>query len=381
MSKLEKLIVYTYHSYNEARIHKNWKTNTLQFSLNSEVNCLKLARLIFKRKYRIKPSLVFLALNPVKREIFAGDFKDRIVHHFLYNKLNYFYNKTLINDCYSCRRNKGTDYGIKRVAKFFRQSSKNFSDKSYVMKLDISGYFMNINRNKLYKLNKELIYKIYKNEQREINTLLYILKKIIFNDPRKNCRLKGRKTDWEGLPKNKSLFFAKANTGLPIGNLTSQLFGNIYLNEFDHFVKEKLKCKYYGRYVDDMIFVSKDKEYLKSLIPKINNYLHNKLELSLHPKKIYIQEINKGVPFLGMIIKPYRIYPGKRIRKNFFKALNNASQDKGSINTINSYLGMIKNYNSFKLRKKYLESKTGRLALKVLKARVNKDYSKIEKEF
>jgi hypothetical protein len=249
------------------------------------------------------------------------------------------------------------------------------------MKLDISGYFMNIDRDKLYHQNKNLVFKYYKHNKSEINTLLYLLKKIIFNDPTTNCHLKGSISDWQGLPKNKSLFYSKHNTGLPIGNLTSQLFGNLYLNNFDHFVKEKLKCKYYSRYVDDMIFVSPDKNYLLNLIPQIDNYLQKELGLSLHPKKIYVQNIKKGVPFLGMIIKPYHIIPGKRIRKNFFNSLKLASQKQGSINTINSYLGMIKNYNSYNLRKKYLESKTGQLALKVLKAKVNKDYTKIEKEF
>jgi hypothetical protein len=370
-----------FSSYFKARTYKKWKVNTLQFTLLQEKNCFKLSKNILKRDYAIKPSLVFLAFKPVKREIFAGDFSDRIIHHLVYNKLNCFCDNLLINDCFSCRKNKGTDYGIKRVAKFFRKSSNNYQEKCYVMKLDISGYFMNIQRDKLYKLNKDLVFKYYKHNKSEINTLLYLLKKIIFNDPTINCRLKGSLNDWQGLPKNKSLFYTKENTGLPIGNLTSQLFGNIYLNDFDHFVKEVLKCKYYGRYVDDMVFVSRDKNYLLSLIPQINKYLKEELGLSLHPKKIYIQDIKKGVPFLGMIIKPYHITVGKRIRKNFFNALRLASKNQENINTINSYLGMIKNYNTYKLRKKYLESETGKLALKTLKARVNKDYTKIEKEF
>jgi hypothetical protein len=367
-----------YNSYLKARVHKKWKVNTLQFKYLQEINCFKLNKNILSKNYTIKPSLVFLAFKPVKREIFAGDFSDRIIHHLVYNKLNCFCDNLLINDCFSCRKNKGTDYGIKRVAKFFRKSSNNYQKESYVMKLDISGYFMNIDRDKLYHQNKNLVFKYYKHNKSEINTLLYLLKKIIFNDPTTNCHLKGSISDWQGLPKNKSLFYSKHNTGLPIGNLTSQLFGNLYLNNFDHFVKEKLKCKYYSRYVDDMIFVSPDKNYLLNLIPQIDNYLQKELGLSLHPKKIYVQNIKKGVPFLGMIIKPYHIIPGKRIRKNFFNSLKLASQKQGSINTINSYLGMIKNYNSYNLRKKYLESKTGQLALKVLKAKVNKDYTKIE---
>ena len=100
-----------------------------------------------------------------------------------------------------------------------------------------------------------------------------MIEKTIFYNPIKNCAVKGKGEDWAGLPKSKSLFFTQAGCGLPIGNLTSQLFGNIYLNEFDHYAKRKLKIKYYGRYVDDMVFVHRDKEYLKSIIPQIRNYL------------------------------------------------------------------------------------------------------------
>lgn len=369
------------HSFLEAKRHKNWKVNTLQFSLNSEKNCQDLSEIIKKNKYTIKPSLCFLAFLPIKREIFAGDFKDRIIHHLFFNYLNSYCEKIFICDCYSCRRNKGTSYGIKRIAKFMRQASNNYTRNAYVMKLDIAGYFMNIDRHKLFYLNKKLIKEIHKNNPTEINHSLYLARQIIFNNPTKNCHFKGQKSDWRGLPKNKSLFFACPGKGLPIGNLTSQLFGNLYLNEFDHFVKEKLKCKYYGRYVDDMIFIHQDRKFLLNLIPKINKYLKQKLDLSLHPKKIYLQEINKGVPFLGMIIKPYRIYPGKRLRSNFKSALLKASQNQGSINSINSYLGIMKNYNSYKLRKKYLDSEIGRKAMKVLKTKVNKDYTKIERIF
>lgn len=367
--------------YIKAKKNKSWRANTIQFSLQVERNCFKLARGIVNRDYKIKASLCFLSFSPVKREIFAGDFSDRVVHHYLFSKLNKHYDRLLINDCYSCRKSKGTSYGIERLAKFLRQASDNYQNTSYVMKLDISGYFMNIDQKKLYKLNKKLVKRFYKADPAKKNELLYLLFKVIFNDPTKNCRLKGNKSDWKGLPKNKSLFFALPAKGLPIGNLTSQLFGNIYLNEFDHFVKEKLKCPYYGRYVDDMVFVHQDKEYLKNLIPKINNYLKDNLDLKLHPKKIYIQNIDKGVPFLGMIIKPYHIYPGKRIRQNFYSCLKNAIKSKSGIDNINSYLGMIKNYNSYRLRKKYLESEVGQKALIALNARVNKDYTKIKPKY
>jgi len=367
--------------YNEARKNKCWKINTLQFSRHLERNCLDLKKEVDKRCYHIKPSLSFIAFAPVKREIFAGDFSDRIVHHLIFEELNQHYDSLFINDCYSCRKCRGTGYGIERASKFLRSVSSNNTKTAYVMKLDIAGYFMNIDRKKLYEDNKKLISRFFIKNPNKKNLLLYLLKKIIFNNPTTNCYLRGDHSDWKGLPKNKSLFYAPPGKGLPIGNLTSQLFGNVYLNDFDHFIKEKLKCRYYGRYVDDMIFMHEDKEYLKALIPKIDNYLQKNLGLNLHPKKIYLQDINKGLPFLGMIIKPHSIYPGKRIRHNFINALHQAKKTKKGIESVNSYLGMMKNYNSYKFRKKHLESPLGEQALKGLNARVNDDYTIIKKNF
>jgi len=184
------------------------------------------------------------------------------------------------------------------------------------------------------------------------------------------------------LPKNKSLFSALPGKGLPIGNLTSQLFGNIYLNGFDHFVKEKLKCKYYGRYVDDMIIIHEDKEFLLSLIPQIKIYLKDNLGLELHPRKIYLQPINHGVPFLGVFIKPRRIYCGRRLTKNFSSKLKTAASGRlKNPAFLNSYLGYMKKYQTFNLRKHILASSAAKQAMSRFGVHPNKDYSKIESDW
>ncbi len=362
----------------KAQARKGWKLNTLAFSLNWESNCFKLSQEILKRNYKIKSSLCFISLLPIKREIFAGDFSDRIVHHYLFSQLYNYYEQRLINDCYSCRLSKGTSFGIKRASLFLRAVSDNYTKTAYVLKLDISGYFMDINRNLLYRINQKLIKELFKDNEPEKNLTLYLLRKIIFNQPTLNCKLRAKREDWQGLPKNKSLFYAKDHCGLPIGNLTSQLFGNIYLNNFDHFVKEKLKVKYYGRYVDDMFFMHRDKEFLKKIIPQISDYLEKKLELKIHPQKIYLQEIKRGLPFLGVIIKPGHIYPNKRIIKNFRRKINLVVAGKlDNPSFFNSYLGQLKHYNSYRLRKKIMEGKRTKIALKILKQKVNHNYTKI----
>lgn len=368
----KKFLLNLATAYLDARRHKRWKNNTLQFSGKSEQQLLKLAEDIQKRTYKIKPSLCFIAFKPVQREIFAGDFRDRIIHHLVFNILNPYYDKLFINDCYSCRLKRGTDYGIKRINYFIKAASKNYTQPAYILKLDISGYFMTIDRQLLYRKNKELIKKFLSQEPEKINTLLYLLKLIIFNNPIKDCRRRGQVSDWNGLPKNKSLFGAPVGRGLPIGNLTSQIFGNVYLNDFDHFIKEKLKCHYYGRYVDDMVFVDNDKEFLKSLIPLINNYLKTKLGLSLHPKKIYLQPYRNGLKFLGTVIKPHRLYIGSRIKGNFYKKLKTNNQTSPAF--LNSYLGLMKKYQTYNLRRKMINNPLAQTTLKKLKMKVTDNY-------
>jgi len=218
------------------------------------------------------------------------------------------------------------------------------------------------------KIKTELIRNVNKFNF-DLPITLYLVEKTIFNDPTKDCITKGKQVDWNGLPKTKSLFYVNQNCGLPIGNLTSQLFGNIYLNDFDHFVKRELKIKYYGRYVDDFVLVHHNKGYLTSIIPIIRNFLKEKLQLQLHPDKIYLQHYSKGVKFLGVVIKPYRNYIANRTKGNFYETINlwNTIMRKNKklyqeeietfMSSINSYLGIMKHYKTYKIRKKMLNEK------------------------
>jgi hypothetical protein len=178
------------------------------------------------------------------------------------------------------------------------------------MKLDIEGYFMNINRQLLFDVIVKRL-KGYESTQVigfDVNLAIDLLYQVIFNDPVKGCYRKGSKSDWNRLPRSKSLFYSPQGCGLPIGNLTSQLFSNIYLSSFDHYVKRVLRFKHYGRYVDDFYIVGRSKENLLEAIPKIKDFLATELHLRLHPRKVYIAPIYKGVRFLGAVVKPYQRY-------------------------------------------------------------------------
>jgi len=362
----EDALVDLFQAYFDARKNKRNTINALAFERQFESNLFDLHCQIVYRNYEPRKSICFIVNRPVKREIFAADFRDRVIHHFIFNSISPLFDGTFINDSYSCRKGKGTHYGIRRIDHFIRSCSANYSRDCYTLKLDISGYFTSMNRVLLFDRLKSLLSARWQRYGRsDLPLMFYLLEKTIFNDPTKNCIVKGDKADWAGLPKDKSLFHARPNCGLPIGNLTSQLFGNIYLNEFDHFIKRDLKIRFYGRYVDDFILIHRDKGYLKSLIPVIKTYLADQLELQLHPQKIYFQHYSKGVKYLGAVIKPHRIYIASRTKGNFYEAIQRqnmiARDHKPSLeemerflSSMNSYLGILKHYKTYKTRQAML---------------------------
>lgn len=353
-----------FDAYFSCRSNKRNTINALAFELDYESKLIQLWNDLNDGSYQPGKSIAFIVNKPVLREIFAADFRDRVVHHLIINKLNPLFEKEFIQDSYACRLGKGTHHGINRANKFIRQCSKSYTEDCYVLKLDIEGFFMHINKEILFSRLQKFIEAQYKQKDQQL--VLEICHKIIFNSPTENCIIKGAAKNWEGLPKTKSLFQSPKNCGLPIGNLTSQIFANFYMSTFDHFTKKKLGIRFYGRYVDDFILVHPNKKYLKSLIPIISNYLNNELKLKLHPKKIYLQHYSKGVKFLGTVIKPKRIYIANRTKGNFFNAIQKhnqvmelshkpSSEDQNAfLSSMNSYLGIMKHYKTYKLRKRML---------------------------
>ncbi len=361
----QKLLYDLFNCYYEARKNKRNTLNQLDFEFNLEKNLIKLYEELLKWNYRVWKSIYFIQTHPVKREIFAWSFRDRIIHHLICNYISPFFEKEFIYDSYSCRKFKGTSLWVKRAQKFIRSCSDNYKKDCYILKLDISWYFMSMNKDILFhkielvlKNNiKNLIWIDYK-------FIINLIKEVIFNDCTKNSIFKWKSQDYIWLPKNKSLFFASKWCGLPIWNLTSQLFSNIYFLDFDKYIKNDLWIKYYWRYVDDFFIVHKNKNYLAKLVLEISNYLENNLKLKLHPKKIYLQHYSKWILFLGVFIKPYRTYIRKRTIWYFYSKIVNLNkklkQNNYKINfklqsdflsCVNSYLGMIKNHKSYKKRK------------------------------
>ncbi|MDR1808975.1 MAG: RNA-directed DNA polymerase [Prevotella sp.] len=352
----EQLTYKLFAAYYDARKHKRNTLNQLRFELDYERNLLQLAEELAAGTYKMGRAVCFVIDEPVKREIIAADFRDRVIHHLLFNCFNPVFEQQFIADSYSCRKDKGTLYGVRRMEKFMKQCSAGYTCDCYVLKLDVSGYFMHINRALLWDKLMKMIAPFA-----ETHHALPLLKQVVFNNPLENCIFRSPKSAWDGLPVDKSMFRAAAGCGLPIGNLTSQLFSNVYLHDFDLFVKNELKMEYYGQYVDDFVLMHESREALLAAKTKIAAYLNENCRLTLHPRKIYLQHYSKGFAFLGAYVKPGRTYAGKRIKSNFKRAAAQCEKELSAggnpskvRSTLNSYLGLMKHFDTYNLKKKTL---------------------------
>ncbi|WP_109735013.1 MULTISPECIES: RNA-directed DNA polymerase [unclassified Fibrobacter] len=346
----DDLVLPLLEAYYQARRHKRNTVNQLQFELSLEQSIYDLSRELSSRTYDLRPSICFINETPVKREIIAANFRDRVVHHLLCNWICPIFDRQFIHDCYSCRVGRGTDFAVSRAKYFMVSESRDFTRECWSLRLDISGFFMGIHRDILYQLCVEGLSRGKWAGVPDKDLCMFLLKKFIYNNPLDNAIFRSPPSAWNDLPLNKSLRGTSVNCGLPIGNLTSQWFGNIYLNRLDQFVKHQLKIRCYGRYVDDMLLVHHDKSVLLEAIFKIRDYLKSRLHLNLNEKKTRLQPIQKGFPMLGAYILPYRTYPGRRTVKNFVECVKNPCRDEDKQKSrVQSYLGYMGHYNAYRL--------------------------------
>lgn len=282
----EWLLNELFVAYLAARQHKRSTKDEHIFELNAMQNLVMLRDDIMARRYKPSRGVAFIISKPVIREIFAAPFRDRVVHHFLYNQVAEWWDKRFIYDSYSCRVGKGTLFGIQRLQKHMRQVTQMGTREAYVIKLDLQGYFMSLPRQGIYDRVCWGLERQYDKEHKWLKWLVqYLWHEVIFDDPIKGVRIRGSVHDWDVLPDNKSLFCQPPGKGIVIGNLSSQLISNIYLDQLDRYVKYELGYKHYGRYVDDfyMIVLKEDLAQAMRDVVKINDFLHG-LELTLHPK-------------------------------------------------------------------------------------------------
>lgn len=344
-------------AYMECRRNKRNTYNALAFEKDYMKNCVRLHRELSDGTYRIGRSITFLVTRPKLREVFAADFRDRIVHHLIIGRLEPLFEEYFIGDCYNCRKGKGVLYGVKRLHKQIRQCSSDYTKDCYVLKCDMQGFFMSIHKPTLWRMLEAFIENRYRGK--DIKQLLWLTKMIVMHCPEKNCAIKGDRRMWTRLPTDKSLFTSGDDYGLPIGNLTSQMFANFYLSGIDRWIKARFR--HYGRYVDDFYIVSRNKKALLGVLSKIRKRLKERLGVTLHPRKVYLQHYTKGVTFTGSTSKMKRLYIGNRTVDNMQRAIHeqNTVKDKQAhtevfVNRMNSYLGFMLHYRSYAIRRRLM---------------------------
>lgn len=348
-------------AYFDARKRKRNRSYQIRFESRLEENLLDLCNDLWWRTYKARPSECFIVTEPKKREVFAADFRDRIVHHLYCNYVYDRFVRYFIADSYSCIKGRGTLYGIHRLEHHIRSESLDYTRPCYVLKLDIRGYFMHIDRNRLLGIALYFLDRLQSRGDTELSDghfdfLRYLTREIVLLDPTRECHIKGSLSNWSGLPHSKSMFRAAPGCGLPIGNLTSQMFSNVYLNELDQYMKRVLYCRHYGRYVDDFYVVSSDKDWLLGLISSVRSFLRDNLGLELQEGKNRICNVYHGVPFLGAFIKPRRSYVSNSTLRRMRGKIDLLERtlphpDKAHLrSSISSMMGLMRQHSSFNLR-------------------------------
>ncbi len=276
-------------AFMKARKGKTKKQYVRDFETNIIGNLLNLQTDLINQTYKPKSLKTFILRDPKTRRISVSDFRDRIVHHALCNIIEQIFDKTFIHDSYANRKGKGTHKAIERFDYFKKKVSKNNTNSCYILKCDIKKYFDSMNHAVLINILKKKI-----KDEKVIRLIKIILENHKSNNDKENKNNKN-----------------KENKGMPLGNLTSQFFANVYLNEFDQYVKHKLKIKYYIRYVDDFIIMHNSKSQLELYKTKINLFLKTNLKIELHKDKSKIILLSRGISFLG-----FRIFYFHKLLKN-----------------------------------------------------------------
>lgn len=358
----DALMLDLYAAFICAKRHKAKKPYVLHFERNLKENIESLCDDLWTRRYKPEPSTCFVIQRPKKREVFAAQFRDRIVHHLYYNYTHELFERTFIQDTYSCIPGRGTHYGIERMTQHIRQESHNWRRPCYALKIDIRGYFMHINRLRLLDIATASLTKMADHQANggmkwrdviDMDFILWLTHEIVLLDPTDGCRRVGNPSEWDDVDASKLMANAPADCGMPIGNLTSQLLSNVYMNPFDQFVKRVLYFPHYGRYVDDSDTICSEYQRLTDATPVMRDFLKDELYLDMHMGKTQIVDVRYGVEFLGAFIKPYRTYicnrSLSRIRQ---EAADVMHMGRGqAFRTVNSLLGVMSHYSSYNLRR------------------------------
>lgn len=320
------------------------------FQMHYMSECVKLWRELNNGLYQVSRYISFASFRPVLREIFGSAFRDRVVDTLLADKLVPVLEQMFVTDNYSTREGKGCLFAVQRMAEMIRICSENYTRDCYLLKDDISSFFMAMSKEIAMQLWSDVVNNHYRGNDRAL--VEDTLRRIVFDRPEKHCVFKGNPHDLDGIPPSKLLRNTDGHHGFPIGKMISQLTALIYLNELDHLIAEQWGMPLNGHYMDDRLTIGLTVDDLLGVKKNIDSW-HEQHHLRTHPRKSYLQHYTKGVLFAGAFILPNRTYVSKRSVGNAFHRLAvfnyRAVHDRHYARrhaeefaqTMNSYLGLL----------------------------------------
>ena len=317
-------------AYYDCRRSKRNSDSALAFEVNLEQNLIQLHDDLTSGNYRPGRSICFVVTRPKAREVWAAAFRDRVVHHLLYNHVAPRFYASFIADSCACIPGRGTLYAAKRLESKIRSASENWSKPIFYLKCDLANFFVAIDKQ---VLRRQLAVRITE------PWWLTLAEQILMHDPRENFEIRSPRHLFGGVPQHKRLTAQPSHLGLPIGNLSSQLFANVYLDAFDQFAKHRLRAKHYVRYVDDFVLLHESPQQLNAWLAQIEAFLST-LGARLNPTKTILQPVDRGVDFVGHVIKPWRRTTRKRSVAQALKRTT-AAPVEDLRETANSYFGLL----------------------------------------
>lgn len=317
-------------AYYDCRRSKRNTNSARQFEQDLELNLLELHDELLAGTYRPGRSICFVITRPKPREVWAATFRDRVVHHLLYNHIGASIEATFIADSCACIPGRGTLYAAERLEAKVRSASQNWSKPTFYLKADLANFFVAIDKRVLDRQLRALISDPW---------WCRLALQVLWHDPRTDYEVRSPRKLFAKVPQHKRLTDQPAHLGLPIGNLSSQFFANIYLNALDQFVKHQLRAKHYIRYVDDFVLLHESPQQLNAWLAEIEAFLPG-LGARLNPAKTTLQPVDRGVDFVGHVIKPWRRTTRKRTVKEALRRVA-AAPAEDLLAVTNSYFGLL----------------------------------------
>ena len=319
-------------AYLNCRRTKRNSPAALAFEADLERNLRELHDELVEGTYQPGRSICFVITRPKPREVWAAEFRDRVVHHLLYNRIGPRFECSFIADTFACIKERGTLRAVERLESKIRSITQNWSRPAYYLKCDLANFFVSINKPILLDL---LLARVREPFWRALTET------VLMHDPRRDFVYRGDPSLLERVPAHKRLGEQLAHLGLPIGNLSSQFFANVYLDVLDQHAKHQLRARHYVRYVDDFVFLDESPARLNEILADVTAFLPAQLGARINPRKTILQPIDRGIDFVGQVIKPWRRETRKRTRNEALRRV--AETPPGELMQVaNSYFGLMR---------------------------------------